>query len=144
MFHLGDIDLAHLHHRLHRAAGAVRVGVGDQLEQAGRRHLPGHPPAVLEPAAWAFRAAGRQRRPEPVHFGLVRAGGLERDGFGERELRPVKGDEPGAAECELDGEDCAGARQPASASPGRSASPAVARRRIGPPLRPVRRITNKA
>ena len=34
MFHLGDIDLAHLHHCLHCAVGAVRVGVGDQLEQA--------------------------------------------------------------------------------------------------------------
>ena len=31
MFHLGDIDLDHLRHRLHSATGAVPVGVFDQL-----------------------------------------------------------------------------------------------------------------
>src|SRR5690606_33715613 len=58
-FHRGDVDLDHLHHRLHGAPGAVRIRVPDQLHQPGRRHLPEDTPAVLEPAAGHLRAAIR-------------------------------------------------------------------------------------
>src|SRR5438270_250009 len=41
---LGDVELAHLQHRLHRTPGPTRVGVGEQLEQPPRHDLPGQTP----------------------------------------------------------------------------------------------------
>src|SRR5580700_1659635 len=36
-----DVDLFHLHHRLERALGDSRVGIGYRLRQGNRRDLPG-------------------------------------------------------------------------------------------------------
>jgi hypothetical protein len=108
-FHFGDVDFNHLHHGLHGAASAVRVGVSDQLHQAGRRDLPEDAPAILKPAAGDLRAAIRgERRPEPVRFGLIRAGDEERDRLGEGEARRVQRDVRAAGERELDEEHRAG------------------------------------
>jgi hypothetical protein len=57
MFHLGDTDLAHLHHRLHCA---VRVWICDLLKQSARPHLPGQSPAVLKPTAWTSNPSPRE------------------------------------------------------------------------------------
>ena len=37
---LGDIDLAHLEHRLHGAAGTLRIGISNELVQLARHDLP--------------------------------------------------------------------------------------------------------
>lgn len=108
-FQLGDVDLDHIHHRLHRPAGAVLVGIFNQLHQPRRSHLPEDAPAVLKPAASNLGAAvGRQGGPETVSFGLIRTGDLERDGLGEREPWRVERDVLGAGERKLDDKNCAG------------------------------------
>src|SRR5438309_9149036 len=52
---LGDVDLAHGHHRPERALPALARGSG-QLEQAPGRDLPRIAPFVLAPPAHAFLA----------------------------------------------------------------------------------------
>jgi hypothetical protein len=54
---LGDVDLAHLHHRVEGALGGGGIGVGDGFRQRHRRDLPGHAPFVLASTAGAFLAA---------------------------------------------------------------------------------------
>src|SRR3982750_1904908 len=55
-FDLGDVDLAHRHHRFERALGSTAVRIVHCLEQHARRDLPGEAPFVLAPAACAFLA----------------------------------------------------------------------------------------
>src|SRR4051794_1724764 len=83
----GDVELDHLEHRLHRAPGALRVRVREQLLHAPRHHLPGHAVPVFQPAALHFLPAFGQALPEIVDLLLVLAGDLEGDGFVEGELR---------------------------------------------------------
>ena len=54
---LGDVDLAHLQHRLHCPSPSLGVGIARQLVQAPRNDLPGKAVSVLEPAALARFAA---------------------------------------------------------------------------------------
>src|SRR5437763_7717853 len=55
---LGDVDLAHGHHRLERPLGLRRIAdLGGQLEQAPGRDLPREAPFVLAPATGALLAA---------------------------------------------------------------------------------------
>ena len=50
-------------------------------------------------------AVGGERRPQPVHLGLVGAVDLDRGRLGERELRSaVQTDEPLVADAEVDGQ----------------------------------------
>src|SRR5690606_11200841 len=82
-FDLGDVDLAHLHHRVERALGGLAVWVGDGFDQHPRRDLPVHAPLVLAPAAGGFLAAvADDGVPQAVGLFLVVGGDLEREGFG--------------------------------------------------------------
>src|SRR4051794_494877 len=83
-----DVDLAHRHHGLHGAAGALAVGAAEEFGQRPGHDLPGQAVAVLEPAASPRRAAvAREGVPEPVDLRLVRAVDHEGDGLREAELR---------------------------------------------------------
>src|SRR5438309_6493379 len=83
----GDVQLAHLEHRVHRAPGPLRVRVREQLLHAGRHDLPRQPVAVLEPAARPLLTALGQPLPVVVDLVLVHAGDLEGDGLVKGELR---------------------------------------------------------
>src|SRR3954447_11053855 len=72
-----DVDLAHGHHRLERALGAL-AAVAGQLEQALRRDLPREAPAVLAPAAHALGAAVPGDR-VPITVGLFLAVGQDHE-----------------------------------------------------------------
>ena len=66
------------------------VGVAQQLTHPLGDDLPAQAEPVLQPSALALLAAvRRQHRPEPVDLVLVLAADVERDGLGERELRPA-------------------------------------------------------
>ena len=69
----------------------ARAGrVAQQLAHPLGDGLPAQAEPVLEPAALALRTAiGGQRVPEPVDLVLILAAHVERDGLGERELRPA-------------------------------------------------------
>src|SRR5262249_29688924 len=98
-----QVELAHLQHRLHRAVGALRVGVREHLFHAGRHHLPGEAEAVPEPTALALLSAVGELLPEVVDLILGLAFDRERDRLVEAELRAaVDADEPLAVELELD------------------------------------------
>src|SRR5689334_5812710 len=78
----GDVDLLHLHHRIERALGGSRIGVGDRLRQGDRCNLPGQSPFVLAPAARALLAAvADDRVPVTIRFGLIGGGDLKRERF---------------------------------------------------------------
>ena len=87
-FDRGDVDLAHLQHRLHGTMRAIRIGVADELDEPIRDDLPRESPPVLQPAArLLLPAVGDQGRPVAVDLLLVGARDVERDRLGERELR---------------------------------------------------------
>src|SRR3546814_2515734 len=65
----GDVQLGHLHHRPQHPVGAPGIA-GDQLRDDRRHDLPGHPEAVLQPAALAGDAALGQLRPIAVDLRL--------------------------------------------------------------------------
>src|SRR5436190_6098932 len=48
---LGDLDLGHLQHRLHRPLRGGPIGTGEHLRELLRDHLPGQAESILEPAA---------------------------------------------------------------------------------------------
>ena len=52
-----DVELLHAEHRLHRALGASRIGIAEQLRERPRHDLPREAEAILQPAARAFLAA---------------------------------------------------------------------------------------
>src|SRR5215218_6503648 len=81
----GDVDLPHLQHRGHHALRRLRVGIVEQLLQPPRDDLPGHPEAVLEPAARALLAALAEPAPVFVDLLLRAAVDLERDRLVEGE-----------------------------------------------------------
>src|SRR5512146_1748433 len=89
-----DVELLHLHHRLHHASRALGIGILDELEQRRRDDLPGQAEPVLEPPALTFlSAAGRELPPQLVHLLLRLAVDHERDRLGELEVWPaVQGD----------------------------------------------------
>src|SRR5690349_17962801 len=53
-FDLGDVDLLHLHHRVHGAFRSGRIGIGDGLHQGPRSDLPAQPKLILAPPAHAL------------------------------------------------------------------------------------------
>jgi hypothetical protein len=84
------VDLPHLEHRVQRALAARRVRVAQEFAHPVRDDLPAEAEPVLQPAAGSRLAAvGSQRVPEAVDLLLVLAVDRERDGLGERELRPA-------------------------------------------------------
>lgn len=95
---LGDVDLAHFHHRCKGAFGFSAAG-RHRVRQHARRDLPGDSPSVFAPAARAFLAAvADDRFPVAIRFRL----GVRRDLEGERlglfELRPAIDSHAGYAE----------------------------------------------
>src|SRR6266851_3432529 len=82
-----NIDLGHLHHRLHDALRLHGILVLQQLDQDARNDLPGQTELVLEPAALPGRAALGELPPQIVHFFLRVAVHDQGDGFGEFEAR---------------------------------------------------------
>src|SRR5690242_21675620 len=78
----GDVDLAHLHHRVERGLGLCRIPVGHELGQTLGRDLPRETKAVLAPAAHALlTAVGDDCIPVAVGFLLVVGCDLAADGF---------------------------------------------------------------
>ena len=141
---LGDIDLAHLEHRLHGAARTLRIGISNQLVQLARHDLPRQAESVLEPSARPRLASVRRERiPQPVDLLLVLALDDERHRLVEAEIRSaVEALEVLAIEREIDRQDHPGrpagrvgrgapdlvdaaARQQARVEPGRLLSLAV-------------------
>jgi hypothetical protein len=57
---LGEVQLAHLVHGLHRR-GARRVGVREDRPGVRRQHLPPQPVSVLQPSALDSLAASTKR-----------------------------------------------------------------------------------
>jgi hypothetical protein len=104
---LGDINLAHLEHRLHGAARTLRIGISNQLVQLARHDLPRQPESVFEPSAGARLASVRgERIPHPVDLRLVLALDDERNRLVEAEVRPaVEALEVLAVEREVDRQD---------------------------------------
>src|SRR5688500_14043406 len=79
---LRDVDLAHRHHRVERALRRGLVRTGSRVEQHARSDLPGEPPFVLAPAAFAFRAAvADDRIPVAVGLFLILGNYHQADGF---------------------------------------------------------------
>src|SRR6185295_14160775 len=84
----GDVELAHLEHRLHRPLGGRGIVAREQLVEPSRDNLPRQPEPVLQPAARSgLAAAGGERVPVAVDLGLVGAVDRERDRLAELELR---------------------------------------------------------
>ena len=104
-----NIHLNHFHHRLHRPLRALFILTTEPLLQLDRHDLPAEPELVLQPPTLALGpAALEQLAPVVVYLGLVLAVDLERDGFGELELRPaVQSHEGSVGDFEVDGEDFA-------------------------------------
>src|ERR1700730_9356157 len=68
---LGEIELLHSHHRLHRAARLRLVLVREHSAELLRNDLPGHAALVVESAALDFLAAVlRQLLPEAIDLRL--------------------------------------------------------------------------
>jgi hypothetical protein len=88
LFDLGDVDLAHLHHRRHHPAGLGLVRILKQPGQLFRHDLPRDAELVLQPAAWAWLAAVlREPGPEMVDLFLRLAVDRLRHSLGELVLR---------------------------------------------------------
>src|SRR5690606_35415482 len=84
----GDVDLAHLHHRVERALGRGTIRVGPGVGERARGDLPRQPPLVLAPAAFAFLpAVADDRIPVAVGFLLVVGRHLERERLAVLERR---------------------------------------------------------
>src|SRR4051794_11701446 len=100
---LGDVDLAHRHHRLERALAALAAFAG-QFEQSPRGDLPGKAPLVLAPAARALlAAAGGDRVPVAVGLFLIVGQDHEADRLIGLEVgAAVEADEGTAEDGELD------------------------------------------
>src|SRR5713226_5095792 len=89
-----DVDLLHLHHRLHDALRDCGIGIAQELRQSGRNDLPRQAELVLDPAAHLLLSAGGELLPQLVELFLGLAIHDERYGLREPELRPaVQGDE---------------------------------------------------
>src|SRR5216684_421295 len=89
-----DVDLLHLHHRLHDALRDCGIGIAQELRQSGRNDLPRQAELVLEPAAHLLLSAGGELLPQLVDLFLGLAIRDERYRLRELELRPaVQGDE---------------------------------------------------
>src|SRR3954454_16827685 len=103
-FDLGDVDLAHVHHRLKRALGRRAVRIVHGLEEYARRDLPREAPLVLAPAAHAFLAAVlRDRVPVAVGLRLIFGDDHEADRFIGLEVgAAVEADERLAKDGEVD------------------------------------------
>src|SRR5436190_9028001 len=85
-----DVELHHLHHRLHDPPGFLGVLVADQLHEHGRDDLPRHAELVGEPAAGDLLAAVRgQLAPVIVHLRLRLAVNEQGDPLAEGEARPA-------------------------------------------------------
>jgi hypothetical protein len=84
-----DVDLLHLQHRVHDAAGLGAIGIGEEAWKSGGDDLPGHSEFVFEPRALlrVGIAAFRELVPVVIDLGLRLAADLKRDGCGEFELR---------------------------------------------------------
>src|SRR6476620_3712678 len=105
-FDLGDVDLLHLQHRIHRPLGGGPIAAGGALEQDARGDLPREAPFVLAPAAVAFLAAVIDDR-VPIAVGLLLAFGQdhEADCLIRLEQRSaVETDERLAEDSKLDGD----------------------------------------
>src|SRR2546423_137949 len=63
-----DVELLHLHHRLHDPGRLFRILVPQELAQHGGHDLPRHAELVLEPAALVLRSAAGQLLPQLVHL----------------------------------------------------------------------------
>ena len=154
-------DLTHRRFRPRRAASIVATSIfciviiasnarlataGSGLviafEQDARRDLPGKAPAVLAPAAFAFRAAiADDRVPVAVGLGLVLGDDHEADRFVGLEIRAaVEADEGAAEDGELDRQLvallAAGIVARRASSPRRRGCRGRSRRRIRPPCAP--------
>src|SRR5207249_1108464 len=79
----GDVDLAHLEHRLHNASGLLGILVPEHLAECGRDDLPREPVLVFQPAAAILRPASGELLPQLVDLGLGLAAHKERDRLGE-------------------------------------------------------------
>src|SRR6185312_6695147 len=84
---LGDVELLHLEHRLHRPPRLLGVAVHDEPGELDGRDLPRETEAVLEPAALLrlLVAARAELRQVAVDLVLRLAHDLERDRFVELE-----------------------------------------------------------
>src|SRR6266699_500017 len=82
-----NVDLGHLHHRMHDALRLHGILVLQQFDHHARNDLPGQTELVLEPAALPRRAARGELRPQVVHFFLRVAVHDQGNGFGEFEFR---------------------------------------------------------
>ena len=83
-----DVDLPHLHHRVKRALGNGRIGIGDRLGQSDWRDLPGQSPSILAPAAFALPAAVTDDCvPVTIRLGLISRRDLKRERFVVLEYR---------------------------------------------------------
>src|SRR3954447_17989250 len=100
------VELAHAEHRLHGPASSLRVRIGEELVQPGRRDLPREAVAVLAPAARTLLASVGELLPVVVDLLLAGAVDLQGDGLGEAELvAAVDGDDAMPVELELHGHD---------------------------------------
>src|SRR5437773_6807282 len=89
-----DVELLHLHHRLHDALRYCGIGIAEELRQRGRNDLPRQAELVLEPAAHLLLSAGGELLPLLVDLFLGLAIHDERYGLRDLEPRPaVQGDE---------------------------------------------------
>ena len=84
---LGDVDLLHSQHRLHRAFGPGRIGITERFQKLFRHNLPGNAVAVLQPATLNFDPAVGELFSKVIDFGWAVAMDDERDGFADFEYR---------------------------------------------------------
>lgn len=77
-----DVDFSHLHHRIERALGGSRIGIGDRFPQGDRCNLPGHLQFVLAlTARTLLSTVVDDRVPVTIGFGLVNGCDLKRECF---------------------------------------------------------------
>src|SRR5712664_99007 len=101
-----DVDLLHLHHRLHDALRYCGIGIAQELRQRGRNDLPRQTELILEPAAHLLLSASGELLPQLVDLFLGLAIHDERYRLRELKLRPaVQGNEFLPVELETRGHD---------------------------------------
>lgn len=82
------VELHHRHHGFHHGLDLPGVTVADQLHESPWDDLPRDPERILDPAALGRRGAGLDELvPILVDFLLVLAVDIEREAFGEGEVR---------------------------------------------------------
>src|SRR5215831_16216311 len=87
-FKLRDVDLVHLHHGVHDAFGFRFIRIAEHVAENDRADLPREAEFVFEPPARPGRSAiGGKFFPEIIDLLLRLAVHVERDRFGELELR---------------------------------------------------------